>query len=711
MKLEIYNFLVNRHSGIKVRYHAMHDDAQGMKRVLSHFYLLWLNFAYYCLFMKHLGIEDKSKVYEEKNLKTKNSETAAFRKANPGVTVSAFVEELSKHDVVSFDIFDTLIFRPFSQPTDLFFQIGKKLEYMDFCNMRIRCEYEARWIHADEIKARNKEGQKQVVDYEVTLDDIWNRMQAVTDLDTRRGQAIEEALEQELCYANPFMKAVYDELIRRGKRIVITSDMYLGKSVLESILEGCGYTGYERFFLSNVYHKSKSDGRLYDVVREYVGRDCDIIHVGDNLHSDIKMAKRAHFATLHYPNVNTDTLMFRPYDMSPIVGGAYRGIVNNRLYNGASLEGASMEYEYGFVYGGLFAMGYCAHIHEYVEAHDIDKVLFLSRDGDILKQVYERMYPADAIAGKTAYAYWSRKAATVLMFDLDRNDFYRRFLYHKVNQGYKLSEILHSMELDSIADEIEGFRIGDMPADLIREEGRAITLHLSDELCAKNVHVLREALDRLAMRIREAYRDRDAAAKQYYMSILRDARSAVAVDIGWAGSGAIALRRLCHEHWGINCDLRGMIAGTNTVYNAEPYQTETFLQSGIMDAYLYSMSHNRDLMKKHNPNLDYNIYWELLLSSPTQQFVGFKLNAAGEVEYDFGKYDANLAGIRDVQTGILDFVEDYMEHFGNPVTGDFPEMYKVSGRDAYAPMIVASSHHERYLKTIERRFALEMNVV
>jgi HAD superfamily hydrolase (TIGR01549 family) len=533
----------------------------------------------------------------------------------------------------------------------------------------------------------------------------------VTGFDARRGQAIEEAIEQELCYANPFMKAVYDELLRRGKRIVITSDMYLGKSVLESILEGCGYTGYERFFLSNVYHKSKSDGRLYDVVREYVGRDCDIIHVGDNLHSDIKMAKRAHFATLHYPNVNTDTLMFRPYDMSPIVGGAYRGIVNNRLYNGASLEGDSMEYEYGFVYGGLFAMGYCAHIHEYVEAHDIDKVLFLSRDGDILKQVYERMYPADAISGKTAYAYWSRKAAMVLMFDLDRNDFYRRFLYHKVNQGYKLSEILHSMELDSIADEIEGFHIGDTPADLIHEEGRAITLHLSDELSAKNVHVLREALDRLAMRIREAYRDRDAAAKQYYMSILRDARSAVAVDIGWAGSGAIALRRLCREHWGINCDLRGLIAGTNTVYNAEPYQTETFLQSGLMDAYLYSMSHNRDLMKKHNPNLDYNIYWELLLSSPTQQFVGFKLNAAGEVEYDFGKYDANPDGIRDVQTGILDFVEDYMEHFGNPVTGDFPEMYKVSGRDAYAPMIVASSHHERYLKTIERRFALEMNVV
>mgnify|MGYP006974362159 CR=1 FL=1 len=52
-----------------------------------------------------------------------------------------------------------------------------------------------------------------------------------------------------------------------------------------------------------------------------------------------------------------------------------------------------MEYEYGYIYGGLFVTGYCSFIHDYCRQHDVDKILFLSRDGDILKQAYELLYP------------------------------------------------------------------------------------------------------------------------------------------------------------------------------------------------------------------------------------------------------------------------------------------------------------------------------
>ena len=68
--------------------------------------------------------------------------------------------------------------------------------------------------------------------------------------------------------------------------------------------------------------------------------------------------------------------------MSAITGSMYRGIVNAHLHNG--LNEYSMEYEFGFVYGGLFVLGYCQFIHEYVQTHHIDKILFLARDGDIL---------------------------------------------------------------------------------------------------------------------------------------------------------------------------------------------------------------------------------------------------------------------------------------------------------------------------------------
>ena len=80
----------------------------------------------------------------------------------------------------------------------------------------------------------------------------------------------------------------------------------------------------------------------------------------------------------------------------------------------------SMEYEYGYVYGGLFVVGYCHFIHAYYEQHHLDQVLFLARDGDILRRVYQKLYPDD----RTVYVYWSRKAATKLMADEDKHDFF-----------------------------------------------------------------------------------------------------------------------------------------------------------------------------------------------------------------------------------------------------------------------------------------------
>ncbi|SEA30089.1 haloacid dehalogenase superfamily, subfamily IA, variant 1 with third motif having Dx(3-4)D or Dx(3-4)E [Pseudobutyrivibrio sp. ACV-2] len=715
MRLKIYNFLVNKHIGIRKRYHAFHDNSTGIIRMLSWVYLLWLNCAYYCLFMHSLGKDDKTDVYEYKNIESRISEMAHFKKEYPDVCVDRFVEKLLGFDVVSFDIFDTLIFRPFSEPADLFYLIGCKLDFLNFKDLRARAEFEARLIRAESQKIKNKKKKqsvkKQQIDYEVDINDIWSRMSDITGIDAVKGKAIEEELEYELCYANPFMLQVFKELQARGKRIVITSDMYLTKDFLVKMLKKNGYDGYEYIFVSNEYHKSKSDGRLYDVVKNKMGNELSYIHVGDNVHSDIKMAEKHGFNTLYYPNVNRAALLYRTYDMSPIIGGAYRGVVNNRIYSGVDKKTTSMEYEYGYIYGGLFSIGYCAYIHEYARLHNIDKILFLSRDGDTLKQVYEIMYPEETLSDKIQYVYWSRKAATILTYDLDKNDYFRRFLYHKINQKYTILQILSSMELEKLADKIEGYSIVDKDVPLIGNEGRKIKLHLSDELTDKNVEILRVYIEENFGRINEQYLQREKAAKLYYKNVLDGVTKALLVDIGWAGSGAIAIRRLCHEKWDIPCEIIGMIAGTNTVHNVEPYQTETFLQSGVMNAYLYSQSFNRDLLKKHDPAKDYNVFWELILGSPTRQFKGFKSLDNGAVGYDFGDYDDNLEGIKETQQGILDFCKDYITAFGSPENGQHKLLYRISGRDAYAPILAASGNKEKYLKAIRDKFKLEPNVV
>lgn len=706
MRMKLYDLLVNRRSGIAGRYHRLHDNSGPIMKIISYIYLLFLNFCYYVLFCRFLGRSEDEKIYEEKRLITNKTESEM--RIEEGLSVQETVDFLAGYDIVSFDIFDTLIFRPFDEPTALFFLLGEELGFMDFRRIRIEAERDAR-----------QEKYERTGSYEVCLEDIWNKMEEKTGLSAKQGMKHEMALERRYCYANPFMLRVFRRLADMGKRIIITSDMYLSREFLQNLLEEKGYGGMEKVYISNECGSSKYSGGLYDFILKDLNVDLSVsrnqaVHIGDNERSDIRMAGKHGIVPCYYPNIHKKAGLFRAYDMSPIVGAVYRGVVDSHLYCG--LEAFSPGYEYGYIYGGLFAVGYCNFIHEYCRLHRTDKILFLSRDGDILSQVYRMLYPDE----NTEYVYWSRKAAVKLMASSDRYDYFRRFLDHKVNQRISLEKIFQSMELELLLDDLlagdaeqtdiycQRTAGDDPPAQSAEGEE---TLRKSDYLTSANLESVKRLLTACWERVLACYQEEQEAAAAYYGRVLEGCRKAVAVDIGWAGSGAVALKTLVEKVWEIPCSITGILAGTNTLYNAEPYIGETFLQTGDLVAYMYSMSHNRDLVKKHDPNKNYNVYWELLLSSPTRQFTGFgfKRDGAGAVteepELHFGKYDENQEGIREIQRGILDFAGQYLEHFGN-----MPCLFHISGRDAYAPMLAAASHKEKYLKAVARRFHPDIQV-
>lgn len=641
-------------------------------KLLSWLYLLWLNFAYYILFCRFLKNRPQTDFYEEKRIPTKRSESQEHILTHPDLSVPAYVQKLKDYDVISFDIFDTLILRPVSQPADIFYLVGEKLGIPDFKNIRVWAEAETR------RRCRERNGHM-----EVTLEEIWKQLSMEVGCSAEHGMMLEEQAEIALCYGNPFMLEVWRQLKDMGKPLILISDMYLSRKTMECILEQNGFTGAQKLYISCEYKRNKATGSLFQLVKEEFGKKT-VIHVGDHPHSDADMAKRNGFAICPYPNINRKLAMYRPFDMSCLVGSAYRGVISNHLYNGKSAY--SMEYEYGYIYGGIFVLGYCSFIHDYYQKHHIDKLLFLSRDGDILKQAYDFLYPED----QTSYVYWSRKAAAKLMAEEDRHDYFRRFIYHKVNQGYTIREILHSMDLDILSAQVHEWSDG---------------LKTEDELASENATALRRFIETKWEQVRMVYGPQQKAAGQYYADVLHGCNQVAAIDIGWAGSGALALSHLAEQVWNIPCRITGIIAGTNTIHNAEPDASEPFLQSGRLEAYLYSQSHNRDLWKKHDSNKDYNVFWELLLSSPMPKFEGFQINPDGSVKLNFGAYDKNLRGIREIQRGILDFVAHYYCSFQA-----FPYMLRISGRDAYAPMLVAASHKEKYLRAMEKRFQFEINV-
>lgn len=183
-------------------------------------------------------------------------------------------------EVVSFDIFDTLLVRSTLYPTDVFEEVAEKFAVQlpagyDFVKNRISAErmlYETK--HPD-------------------LADIYCEMQKCGPLSQKLARGLMEAeIEAEfrvLCAREP-MRDIVSYAIHQGKEVCYTSDMYLPEDVLRRLLAKNGFIQPTRLFVSCAHQASKSSG-LFDVVKDsFPSRH--ILHIGDNRDADIKMAER-----------------------------------------------------------------------------------------------------------------------------------------------------------------------------------------------------------------------------------------------------------------------------------------------------------------------------------------------------------------------------------------------------------------------------------
>ena len=642
IKTKVYRLLVERVPAIKKEYSKIRKENQGiLGAIYALSILLWFNL---CWIMGNRKLEEKIKHPDgNKKINPISPESTLDTKLTP----EELAEYLFQADIISFDIFDTLIFRPVSSPTDLFFFMGEKLNYMDF--ERIRREMEG--------KAREKAFRLRGT-YEVTLEEIYEEVEKWTGIPKEQGMQYEIEMELESSFANPYLYKVYQLLVEKirktEKKIICVSDMYLSKEVLEQMLHNCGYNEFSNLYVSCEYNKAKGDGLLYKEVMTELGSHKRYVHLGDNINSDVIRAKENGWDAIHYPNINTLGVLQRAEDLSAVTGSLYRGIVNSRLYNGICKY--TIDYEIGYIYGGLFVTAYCQFIHQYRKNNNVDKLLFLSRDGDIIKKVYEYMYPEEREICE--YAYWSRTVATKLMAKYDRYDYFRRFLYHKVNQKITLREIFQSMEIE----------------DLLQENGE---VYLTDQ----NVESVKEDLISRWSMVLEHYKELMEAGRVYYEKVLAGCNNALAIDVGWAGSGAIALDFIANKEWKLQCDIIGMIAGSNTANNYEVNASEVFLYSGKLVSFLYSQEHNREFWKYHNPAEGHNLLIELLLSSAEGSLKNIILDNSSPKGYKFifKSPDVEKKKVEGIQGGILDFVKDY-----TTLSPKLTANHMISGSDVYS---------------------------
>ncbi|MGN0564294.1 MAG: HAD family hydrolase [Candidatus Heritagella sp.] len=550
-------------------------------------------------------------------------------------------KKILMNDVISFDVFDTLLLRPFDDPKTLFYLVGEKLRCPSFFRYRVLAETEAR-----EAK------RQQTGSGEVTLIEIYQRLNRYVIVDPAFGASVEMEIELELCMPHPYLKQVYDMAVNMGKTVIAVTDMYLPASCIRRMLEKCGYHP-DALFVSNAYGVSKRQGGLYQIVRDaYSGKR--ILHFGDNYTADIRRAGENGIGTVFMRSVSSYGNGHRPWDMTDLVGSAYRGIVNNKLCSGTCR--ASAYYEFGYAYAGLLVLGYCQFLHRKAESESIGKVFFLSRDGDILKQVYDRLYPGE----NTEYFYWSRAAATLLTAGAFRHEYILRYVKYKISRKIPVKEMCAAMDLPEMTERLH--RAGIEPDTILSQE---------------NYDAIVDVLLHNWELIEEKRAQSEGAAREYFTKKIGSAHKVLCVDVGWAASGFSAIRYLVEQEWNMDCQVYGAVIGANYLHD----QTiiETPLLNGRMDAYAFSQRKNRDIKESHDVQRLYSVFIEMMLASPTPSFLGFAYDEEHHIRYRFDLPETEgFDYMKEIQSGIRDFAADYTEAFSS-----FPAMLNICGADAY----------------------------
>lgn len=181
-------------------------------------------------------------------------------------------------ELITFDVYDTLICRDCSEPSDLFRRVGKFVGDDTFYTIRKNAELAAR---------------KKSPSGETTLSDIYDEFLDLSADERNDLMAVEMDAELRSSARHFKMGALYDLLRSEGKRIAIVSDMYLPSMFIGEVLDRCGYEGYERLYVSGEYDMSKRKGDLFHLVYEELEvQPKRVLHIGDHPLSDYYVPRK-----------------------------------------------------------------------------------------------------------------------------------------------------------------------------------------------------------------------------------------------------------------------------------------------------------------------------------------------------------------------------------------------------------------------------------
>lgn len=554
---------------------------------------------------------------------------------------------------VSFDIFDTLITRPFYEPLDMFRIMDK--DYRELTHNDVGINFSKIRVISENICRENKRKTDPECQ-EVTLDEIYDTIHTQYEISK---DVLEKLKKKECEYEIRFCKRrdtiheLYELALDMGKKVIFTSDMYLPEYVIVKILKENGYTEYTKLYLSSTVKKIKWTGDLYRHVFKDMGLEPgEMIHMGDNFESDYKRAKELGMNSIHIPktidvmtktnytnNLAQPLIKSLPFWRDNAESIRFMGIrcmmavVANKLFDNPfktfdhRTDFNSDPYLIGYYALGMYVYGVTKWILD--ETNDrYDKVSFMARDGYLILESYKIMKELYSNPAVEEYLYVSRKALIPVMI-VDKLDF------------YKLSEIIE-IQTHSPKNVIKYVKnILDIDEEklekLCKEQNISYTKKFqNNEEFNRYIKIL---VDNFYDEAR--HKEKREKLKEYFNKIMGD--KPATFDVGYSGRPEFYLTHLC----GKSIDT-------------------FFLNINRDDALEYSKVGNFKLKTyfEAKPTATGNAY-ELLFSKLAPSCIGYNITEKG-VEPVFEKYENSyqveqMVGI--MQKAAIEFVSDIINIF------------------------------------------------
>jgi len=436
---------------------------------------------------------------------------------------------IDKSEVISFDIFDTLIKRNCIVPTDVFkyveimYNYSGKNKISNFFDSRIEAEKLARQ------KSDNNE---------VTLDEIYENMLAYDKSEREKLKKIEIETEYNFCQKNNKMFEIYEYCLKKGKKIICISDMYLREKELNKILSNNGYD-IKDIYVSCEHNCSKYSGELFKVVLKKIEVDPrKVLHIGDSKRADflspLKNGMRSYYIKRHVKNTKYINLEQNNTDE----------LSNNLIYSLINNNSNKIDNYYekiGYEILGPISCAFVYWVNSTAIKLNVDNLLFCARDMKMVQKIYNIIIDKNKI--NNSYFYISRKSSFLpfLFANNEYKDFLR--LLPEGKRKISMDELLLSFNIN----------INDLEKKL-KKYG----------LSLENKYDLNEL--RADSKFKKFYETEildfisSEGKKQYdnfmnYLKTLKISNSTAIVDLGWHGTTQMIMTRI------LKYDIKGLYLG------------------------------------------------------------------------------------------------------------------------------------------------------